>query len=234
MTPHTGHVPYLPARIEGLATLAKTCGEPDRDARGLFRSIDPTLSGLTRHNPLDLLCRVHPERVAACASDGDFLRRYDDVMTPLHPRDRPAGHLVHPDLRQLDGRPVAYFCAEFGLHSSVPIYWGGLGVLAGDHCKAASRPRRAPRRRRLMYMKGYFDQRLRLDGWQEDSDDEFDLCADAARAGRRSQDAPYLATVETSGRPVHVRRLADDGRPRADLPARHQPRAATTPTTARS
>ncbi len=70
---------------------------------------------------------------------------------------------------------MAYFCAEFGLHSSVPIYSGGLGVLAGDHCKAASDVGIPLVGVGLMYMKGYFDQRLRLDGWQEDSDDEYDI-----------------------------------------------------------
>ena len=87
--------------------------------------------------------------------------------------------------RELNGRPVAYFCAEFGLHNSVPIYSGGLGVLAGDHCKASSDLGVPLVGVGLFYMKGYFDQRLRLDGWQQDSDEEFDISLDAARAGRR-------------------------------------------------
>ena len=70
---------------------------------------------------------------------------------------------------------MAYFCAEFGLHNSVPIYSGGLGVLAGDHCKAASDLGVPMVGVGLFYMKGYFDQRLRLDGWQEDSDEEYDV-----------------------------------------------------------
>ena len=109
-----------------------------REARALFHSIDEALWHQTRHNPLELLCRVDPARIAACASDSDFLRRYDDVMARMaHEADSGdtwfAQHYPH-----LNGRPVAYFCAEFGLHNSVPIYSGGLGVLAGDHCKAAS------------------------------------------------------------------------------------------------
>ena len=105
MTPHTGHIPYLPARIEGLATLAKNLWWSwNRDARGLFRSIDPTLWGLTRHNPLDLLCRVDPERVAACASDADFLRRYDDVMTRLHHETTSRDTWFTQNYGELDGR----------------------------------------------------------------------------------------------------------------------------------
>ena len=134
---------------------------------------------------------------------------------------------------ELDGRPVAYFCAEFGLHSSVPIYSGGLGVLAGDHCKAASDLGVPLVGVGLFYMKGYFDQRLRLDGWQEDSDDEYDVSRDAARAGRRRPAGrPYLTDGRDLRPPGARPRLADDGRPGADLPARHQPRGRTIPTTA--
>ena len=100
---------------------------------------------------------------------------------------------------------MAYFCAEFGLHNSVPIYSGGLGVLAGDHCKAASDLGVPMVGVGLFYMKGYFDQRLRLDGWQEDSDEEFDVSLTPLVPVTGAKQEPFLTTVETSGRPVHVR-----------------------------
>jgi starch phosphorylase len=206
MTTQPTRIPYLPARIEGLSALAMNLWWSwSREARSLFRSIDPALWHLTDHNPLELLCRVDPSRVAACASDSEFLRRYDDVMGRMqHAISSPdtwyAG--AHPDL---DGRPVAYFCAEFGLHNSVPIYSGGLGVLAGDHCKAASDLGVPMVGVGLFYMKGYFDQRLRLDGWQEDSDVEYDVSLTPLEPINGPRQQPYLATVETSGRPVHVR-----------------------------
>src|SRR5678815_483973 len=106
---------------------------------------------------------------------------------------------------ELVDRPIAYFCAEFGLHNSVPIYSGGLGVLAGDHCKAASDLGVPMVGVGLFYRKGYFDQRVRLDGWQEDSDEEFDVGLTPLEPVVTSQQQPYLAIVETSGRPVHVR-----------------------------
>ncbi|MGH7535256.1 MAG: DUF3417 domain-containing protein, partial [Gemmatimonadales bacterium] len=81
MLTHPSRVPYLPVRIEGLATLAMNLWWSwSREARALFRSIDEALWHLTRHNPLELLCRVDPGRIAACASDPDVLRRYDEVM----------------------------------------------------------------------------------------------------------------------------------------------------------
>src|SRR6185295_7566264 len=106
---------------------------------------------------------------------------------------------------ELDGRPVAYFCAEFGLHASVPIYSGGLGVLAGDHCKSASDLGVPMVGVGLFYMKGYFDQRLRLDGWQEDSDEDYDVTLTPLEPVSGPRQQPYLTTVQTSGRPVHVR-----------------------------
>ena len=204
-TPHD-RIPYLPARIEGLSVLAMNLWWSwSREARVLFRSVDEALWHQVGHNPLELLCRVDPARIAACASDSDFLRRYDDVMAHMG-HETSSGDTwfgqTHPEL---NGRPVAYFCAEFGLHNSVPIYSGGLGVLAGDHCKAASDLGVPMVGVGLFYLKGYFDQRLRLDGWQEDSDEEFDTSLTPLVPVQGKQKEGSLAVVETSGRPVHVR-----------------------------
>ncbi len=199
-------IPYLPARIEGLASLAMNLWWSwSREARFLFRSIDPALWHQTRHNPLELLCRIDPARIAACASDSEFLRVYDTVMGRMAVETTSPDTWFadkHPDL---NGRPVAYFCAEFGLHNSVPIYSGGLGVLAGGHCKAASDLGVPLVGVGLFYRKGYFDQHVRLDGWQEDSDDDFDITLTPLEPVVTSQQEPYLTVVETSGRPVHVR-----------------------------
>jgi starch phosphorylase len=199
-------IPYLPARIEGLATIAMNLWWSwSREARSLFQSIDEPLWHDTRHNPLELLCRVDPARIAACASDSNFLRRYDDVMERMaHEADHGDTWFArnYPDL---NGRPVAYFCAEFGLHNSVPIYSGGLGVLAGDHCKSASDLGVPMVGVGLFYRKGYFDQRLNLEGWQEDSDVEYDVSATPLVPVAGSNHQPWLTTVQTFGRPVHVR-----------------------------
>src|SRR3989440_5683868 len=101
-------------------------------------------------------------------------------------------------------RPIAYFCAEFGLHASVPIYSGGLGVLAGDQCKAASDLGVPLVGIGLFYTKGYSDQRLRLDGWQEDAEERFAVAATPLQPVREPKGDPCLATVRLSGRPVSV------------------------------
>jgi starch phosphorylase len=199
-------IPYLPARIEGLAAIAMNLWWSwSREARSLFQSIDEPLWHDTRHNPLELLCRVDPARIAACASDSDFLRRYDDVMERMAREGDHGDTWFARNYPDLNGRPVAYFCAEFGLHNSVPIYSGGLGVLAGDHCKSASDLGVPMVGVGLFYRKGYFDQRLTLEGWQEDSDVEYDVSATPLVPVSGSSHQPWLTTVETFGRPVHVR-----------------------------
>src|SRR6184192_4963632 len=159
--------PLLPERISGLAAVATNLSWSwSRDARALFRMLDGALWHLTRHNPIELLRRVDPARLAACAADPAFLGLYDAVAAATAHDATPGGTWFATSYPQLAKRPVAYFCAEFGLHASVPIYSGGLGVLAGDQCKAASDLGVPLVGVGLFYTKGYSDQRLRLDGWQ--------------------------------------------------------------------
>jgi starch phosphorylase len=90
------------------------------------------------------------------------------------------------------------------LHATVPIYSGGLGILAGDHCKTASDLGVPLVGMGLFYTKGYFDQQLRLDGWQQDSDVPFDPRSTPLERLSGPDGKPYLAVVQTFGRPVHV------------------------------
>src|SRR5215208_5093572 len=204
LTPQT-RIPYLPARIEGLSALAMNLWWSwSREARALFQSIDVALWHHTRHNPLELLCRVEPARLAACASDSDFLLRYDAVIQRMEHEADHSDTWFAKNYPHLDGRPVAYFCAEFGLHNSVPIYSGGLGVLAGDHCKGASDLGVPLVGVGLFYTKGYFDQHLRLDGWQEDTDEQFDPSSAPLEQVFGPGQKPWLAVVKTHGRDIHV------------------------------
>jgi starch phosphorylase len=137
MTPNTP--PTIPERIRGLADVANNLSWSwHREARALFLAIDANMWHLYRHNPVDLLNNLDPMRLASLATDPDFLERYDAVMR-WYAAEMSFEHTwfsrAHPDLRP---KTIAYFCAEFGFHSSVPIYSGGLGILAGDHCKSAS------------------------------------------------------------------------------------------------
>ena len=199
-------IPYLPERIEGLETVATNISWSwNRDARQLFQVIDESLWHLTRHNPIAMLRRIDPERLNDVARDPAFLALYDRVMGQLELERTYTGTWFATECPDIDvDHPVAYFCAEFGLHNSVPIYSGGLGVLAGDHCKAASDLGVPLAGVGLFYTKGYFDQKLRLDGWQEDSDEQFDVMnAPLERVLGPSREA-YLARVITGGREIFV------------------------------
>jgi len=175
----------LPERIKELSRVAANLSWSwNRDARALFRRIDQALWHLSRHNPVEMLRRVDPARLAASAQDPEFLRLYDAVVAAA-------------PTPQVSQQPIAYFCAEFGLHTSVPIYSGGLGVLAGDLGVPLVGVG-------LFYTKGYADQRLRLDGWQEDAEERVEVAAMPLEQLRTPKGDACLATVQVSGRPVRV------------------------------
>jgi len=198
-------MPPLPDRIAGLASIARNLSWAwHRDTRALFSALDRRLWEETRHNPIELLARIDPARLEACADDPGFLDRYDALAR--WSTDHASGQdtwyaAAFPDLGD---RPIAYFCAEFGLHRSVPVYSGGLGVLAGDHCKACSDLGVPLVGVGLLYLRGYFDQRLRPDGWQEDADATFNLAATPLERVPGPEGRDYLAMVRAGGRDVHV------------------------------
>jgi starch phosphorylase len=205
MTNIASKIPYLPERIGGLAAVAHNVSWSwNRDARALFRVIDQPLWHLTRHNPIELLRRVDPTRLTECAEDPEFLRRYDALMAQSARETSREGTWFAQEYPDLQDRTIAYFCAEFGLHNSVPIYSGGLGVLAGDHCKTSSDLGAPLVGVGLLYTRGYFDQRLRLDGWQADADERFDATMTPLDRVVGPNGEPCLTTVPTGGRPVCV------------------------------
>lgn len=134
--------------------------------RELFREIDRKLFEELGHNPVELIRRASKERLAELSTDRVFLSMLTECSEDL---DR---YLSEPKWFQ-ENYPdnnllVAYFCAEFGISESLPIYSGGLGVLAGDHLKAASDLGLPLVGVGLLYTKGYFRQILTPDGWQQE------------------------------------------------------------------
>ncbi|MDH4045329.1 MAG: alpha-glucan family phosphorylase [Gemmatimonadota bacterium] len=198
-------LPALPERLAGLAGLATNLWWSwHRESRMLFRAIDEVLWHRTRHNPLELLQEVEPQRLAACAANPEFLALYDRASADLAHALTREGTWFRRRFPEFDGRPIAYFSAEFAVHNSVPIYSGGLGVLAGDHCKTASDLGVPLVGVGLMYTKGYFDQQIRLDGWQQDVDDPVDPSRSPLLPVLDETGSPYLVTVPCADREVHV------------------------------
>jgi len=137
------------------------------EARRLFEYIDPTLWMLTHNNPVKLLAEVRTARLTHLAEDPSYMRMYSAALKRFD-EYRQNGHswfkTQHGDLK---APVIAYFSAEFGLHRSIPIYSGGLGILAGDHCKEASDLGVRLVVVDFMYPQGYFRQRITPEGWQE-------------------------------------------------------------------
>ncbi len=119
------------------------------------------------HNPIRLLRQIKRKRLNQAAKDKGYLANYDAVFARFDAyfaEQETWGERTHPELTN---RPIAYFSMEFGLHETLPIYSGGLGVLAGDHLKEASDLGLPLVGVGLMYAEGYFTQRITEDGWQQ-------------------------------------------------------------------
>ncbi len=198
--------PFLPPRIAGLADLACNLSWSwNRDARALFRALDEHLWVRFRYDPLAMLAAMRPESIALRATDREFLAQYDHVMRWFAGEGSPDATWFASTYPTHRSQTVAYFCAEFGLYHSVPIYSGGLGILAGDHCKTASDLGVPMVGVGILYRGGYFDQRIRIDGWQEETNNQLDPSQTPLEVLSGPNGEPYLATVRTGGREVRVR-----------------------------
>ncbi len=163
-----GVYPHIPARIGGLEELAYNLrwSWDDRTYR-LFQHLDAEMLEKCGGNPVLLLRRVSRDKLERAALDPTFLAHLDGDLDDLHCYLREPGwfrthHPEHADTC------VAYFCMEFGLASCLPIYSGGLGVLAGDHLKSASGLDIPLVAVGLLYNRGYFVQQLDDNGWQRE------------------------------------------------------------------
>ncbi|PDW04298.1 alpha-glucan family phosphorylase [Candidatus Viridilinea mediisalina] len=157
-------IPERIARLRELAYNLWWTWHPE--AQELYRQIDPDLWELDYHNPVDFLRDVRQRKLDAAAADPAYLKRFDAVMKAF---DSYMGAKKtwfskhHPNAKDVQ---IAYFSAEFGLHESLPIYSGGLGILSGDHVKEASDMALPFVAVGFIYPQGYFRQRLDHSGWQ--------------------------------------------------------------------
>ncbi|MFF3636906.1 glycosyltransferase family 1 protein [Streptomyces sp. NPDC002250] len=159
--------PVLPEPLRPLSDLARNLRWSwHAETRDLFQSVDPERWAAAKGDPVRLLGGVRPARLAELAGDRRFLRRLTAVVDDLG--DYLTGDRWYQ--QQGDGLPaaVAYFSPEFGITAALPQYSGGLGILAGDHLKAASDLGVPLIGVGLLYRHGYFRQSLSRDGWQQE------------------------------------------------------------------
>lgn len=158
----------LPRRIEKLGELAYNLWWTwNPDVQRLFNQIDGDLWEQTSHNPIQFLRKVERAKLNAVTHDSYFLDFYDSSIQAFEDymgRDDTWYKINHGHITK---ETIAYFSTEFGLHETLPIYAGGLGVLSGDHLKEASDLGLPLVAMGFLYTNGYFTQVISEDGWQE-------------------------------------------------------------------
>jgi starch phosphorylase len=156
---------YIPARLAPLAQVVYNyCWSWHPDGEQVFRDIDEYEWTLSGRNPVRFLWRASQPALERAAADKRLVARVDALRDFLEEElDRePSQDGIPPE------NPVAFFCAEFGLHRSMPVYSGGLGVLAGDILKEASDRALPMVGIGLMYQRGFFHQRIDASGYQHE------------------------------------------------------------------
>ena len=193
----------LHEKLSELATNLWWSWQPE--VTNIFRQIDPVRWSALAHNPVLLLREYPPEKLEQRARElvlhSSINRAYRRWLEYMQSEDTwgatHAGILGH--------RPAAYFSAEFGLHESMPIYSGGLGVLAGDHLKSASDLGIPMVGVGLFYDEGYFSQHVDENGWQQESYSELDIKSIPLKQAESADGKPIVISVATRTGTIHAR-----------------------------
>ena len=177
----------------------------DHDAVSLFRDLDPVRWKQLNQNPVSLLAEFPLAKLESRAAELVLHSRINYAYRRLQEylqADRTWGTRHAGVLRPL---PVAYFSAEFGIHESLPVYSGGLGVLSGDHIKSASDLAIPLVGIGLFYGQGYFRQRLDHDGWQQEEYLENDLTQLPLEVAIGTNGRPVVVQIETRSGSIHAK-----------------------------
>ena len=166
------------------------------DGPGVFRDLDSEVWEDCEHNPRAALNGVSEFQLMRMATDPIYIARVRNLTDEFERYlSSQSGKMAAREAWKISrDNPVAYFCAEFGVHKSLPIYSGGLGVLAGDHLKSASDLGLPLVAVGLLYHHGYFRQRVRRDGWQEEHYGQIDTNELPMRLIRENRDDAQIAS----------------------------------------
>ncbi|GHO76156.1 alpha-1,4 glucan phosphorylase [Ktedonobacter sp. SOSP1-85] len=200
--------PIMPSRISRLYELAYNLWWSwHPEARELYSSLDPELWEQVGHNPVRFLSEAEPQKLEQAATNSQYLERYDSVINEfdhyMHPRqDETWFSQNYPHLQD---KTIAYFSAEFGLHESLPIYSGGLGILSGDHCKEASDLGLPFVGVGFLYPQGYFIQHVTRDGVQEALYDKLHFSEAPATPAVGPDGNEVVISVDLPGRRIYAK-----------------------------
>jgi len=169
-------VPKLPEEINELTKISRNLWWTwNYDAQELFERIDKTLWVSSLRNPVYFLKNVSQKNLENILSDNDFMKLYEKVTKKFNSYMEEKNTWFKTTHSDEQNGTIAYFCAEYGLHESLPIYSGGLGVLAGDHVKEASDLGLPFVAVGFLYRQGYFQQKINSEGWQENVFENYDF-----------------------------------------------------------
>src|SRR3989338_1056644 len=195
-------VPALPEKLQGLREMAcNLLWSCDEDLRAVFRRLDRELWDKTYQNPVLMLGTISQERLEELSHDDSFMSYYQRAYERLHEYQKEP---TWWEKRYKEKPLIAYFSAEFGIAESLPIYSGGLGVLAGDHLKSASDLGVPLVGVGLLYQQGYFRQYLTSDGWQQESYPTNDFYNLPVEAVPGPGGAPLKVEVTLAGQPLRI------------------------------
>ncbi len=196
----------IPPRISRLRELAfNIWWSWHPEAQELFRQIDAELWEQDYHNPVDFLRDVRQRRLEDAADNPAYTKQYDQVLESFDRYMGEAKTWFATTFPNSSDKTIAYFSAEFGLHESLPIYSGGLGVLAGDHAKEASDIGLPFVAVGFLYPQGYFRQRLDHSGWQEAQYVKLDFADVAASPALTPDGREVVVEVELPGRTIYAK-----------------------------
>ncbi len=197
------HLPPIPERIGRLEEMAANLWWSwQYSARKVFRELDYQLWRTTAHNPVKMLWLVSRERLEHMSQDGAFLETYDHAVEGLDAAYAARNTWMSRRFPDLQGATIAYFSAEFAIHQSLPIYAGGLGVLAGDHCKESSDLGVPLVGVGFMYPQGYFHQTVSPEGWQLEVYEQLSWPDVAIEQALKPDGAPCIVAVPLGDRAV--------------------------------
>ncbi|MCF7956081.1 MAG: alpha-glucan family phosphorylase [Phycisphaerae bacterium] len=196
--------PSLPEELQDLSFIANNLFWTwNSEYTELFTRIDRNLWEQCHHNPVKLLGSVSQARLEDLARNEGFVYQLSQAAEKL--KETLAMPTWYDKVYAKNTRPViAYFSAEFGIHESVPIYSGGLGMLAGDHLKSASDLGVPLVGIGLMYQKGYFRQYLNTDGWQQEHYIDNDFHNMPIELIRKDSERPLTVSVQFPGRNIII------------------------------
>ncbi len=196
----------LPKRLEVLWTLARNVWWSwNSDAISLFRRISPDAYTASGPCPLKLLNTLPASTWQELAENDGFLEHLDRVVQRFEDYLRSGVHRPETLSSNSQACQIGYFSMEYGLHESIPLYSGGLGVLAGDHLKTASDLALPLAAVGLFYNEGYFRQRIDRDGWQHEVYEYNDPFYMPMQPILDGNGAELKVSVTIEGRPVHIR-----------------------------